>query len=561
MLSKYSLLVILTFILAIFLRTYKLDRVPIELSGDEIDVGLQANSILRTGRDYYGNLLPVMFKSFAEYRLPIYIYSTVPFIAIFGLTELGVRLPSVFFGILSLAAFFLIVRDLFGRRLGLISLILLTISPWHIQFSRWDNDNIGVLVFSLFGLYFLLKSRTTPKLLPIAAAINALGIYSYAIAILFIPLLFLTAISVYWKSIKQIKPATIASACIIALILLIPFIGQLTRGSPSERFSKISLFRDQSLLHDLITRRSQSISPLTRFFRNKLTLYGEEIIHNYLKSFSTDFLLFEGDPILRHSVGGMGELYLFEAITIVLGFGVIAKQLVTTSTVKPPYYLLLGWLLIAPVASALTKDGGNHAGRLIVLLPPLAIISAMGINQLFTSKHKTPVKLAIIIVCLLGTYNISKYLFRYYVEWPRESWRFWQSGFKESMLYLKKHDSETNRIYINNTYEPSLPRFLFWYNYDPGLFQKQFTSYEMKSDIVPGFKGFNIGDKYYFGIVEKIVKDQGFIELLKPGDIYVASARDEIGTGDWINSPTKDVRILKTVLNPSAQPIFYILSR
>ena len=82
-------------ILAVFLRVWKVDKVPVSLFGDELDVGYQAYSILKTGRDYNGNFMPLHFQSMAEWRTPLYLYSCVPTVFIFGISPLGVRLPAI----------------------------------------------------------------------------------------------------------------------------------------------------------------------------------------------------------------------------------------------------------------------------------------------------------------------------------------------------------------------------------------------------------------------------------------------------------------------------------
>src|SRR3990172_10493689 len=98
-------------LVASFLRLYKLSVNPVALFGDEFDVGYQAYSVLTTGRDYYGNFMPIHFHSLAEWRTPLYLYSAVPTVAIFGITPLGVRLPAAIFGILSVYIMFLFVRQ------------------------------------------------------------------------------------------------------------------------------------------------------------------------------------------------------------------------------------------------------------------------------------------------------------------------------------------------------------------------------------------------------------------------------------------------------------------
>lgn len=94
--TKKKLLIFIIFAGAIIIRLIKLDAVPIELFGDELDAGYQAYSIFKTGRDIRGYKFPIYFHSLSESKAPLYLYSAVPFVAIFGLNEMGVRLPSVF---------------------------------------------------------------------------------------------------------------------------------------------------------------------------------------------------------------------------------------------------------------------------------------------------------------------------------------------------------------------------------------------------------------------------------------------------------------------------------
>src|SRR3990172_9749552 len=115
------LIVIVAFAIGAFLRLWQLRGVPISLFGDELDVGLQANSILTTGKDYCGSKFPVMFHSFAEYRLPMELYLAAPFIKAFGLNELGVRGPAVLMGLLSILSFYFLAKELLGKRIAVIS--------------------------------------------------------------------------------------------------------------------------------------------------------------------------------------------------------------------------------------------------------------------------------------------------------------------------------------------------------------------------------------------------------------------------------------------------------
>src|SRR5512141_1077338 len=86
---------------AVFLRFYQLGSIPASPDWDEAALGYNAYSILKTGRDEYGKFLPLVFRSFDDYKPPLYIYLTVPMVALFGLNVFAVRLSSVLLGTLT----------------------------------------------------------------------------------------------------------------------------------------------------------------------------------------------------------------------------------------------------------------------------------------------------------------------------------------------------------------------------------------------------------------------------------------------------------------------------
>src|SRR5262245_10036445 len=61
------------FVLALLLRAWALDLSPPSLDPDEVSIGYNAWSIWRTGRDEYGQPLPLSFRAFGEYKRPAYI--------------------------------------------------------------------------------------------------------------------------------------------------------------------------------------------------------------------------------------------------------------------------------------------------------------------------------------------------------------------------------------------------------------------------------------------------------------------------------------------------------
>src|SRR3989344_3038162 len=97
---KYKILIAII-IFAAFLRFYKLGSFPVSLYWDEAANGYNAYSIVKTKSDEYGTKLPLLFKSFNDYKLPGYIYTDAIVVKLLGLSEFSVRLPSALFGTLT----------------------------------------------------------------------------------------------------------------------------------------------------------------------------------------------------------------------------------------------------------------------------------------------------------------------------------------------------------------------------------------------------------------------------------------------------------------------------
>ena len=90
---KTKLILLIIFIFSLLIRLSYCQTIP--LLWDEAALGYNAYSIIQTGRDEYGQFLPLIFKSFGDYKPGFYVYLTIPFIKIFGLNEISVRFPSI----------------------------------------------------------------------------------------------------------------------------------------------------------------------------------------------------------------------------------------------------------------------------------------------------------------------------------------------------------------------------------------------------------------------------------------------------------------------------------
>ena len=552
--NKTKTIIILAAILflASFLRLYQLNSLPISLVGDEIDAGYQAWSLGTTGRDYTGHLLPTLLKSVSEWRTPLLPYVLAPVLAVFGPSTLSVRLPVALMGVLNILLLYLLFQKLFPKykHFGLYAAFFLAISPWHIHFSRIAFDSTLLLNLYLFSTILILDSKFALSL-----PFLILTFYTYPTANIFTPLFILAAILILRPKINFKKNIFLY---FLSLVLIFPVIFNFLTGSAGDRFGGISIFADQKLTDSIIITRTESWvigNKLESFFHNKPIVYLTTFANQYVSAFSSSFLFVNGDPDFSHSVGGFGEFYLLFAPLFLIGFYSIITRLS-----DPKARLLMAWILLAPIASALTQEGDSHAIRLIILLPPLIILFALAMVDINAFITRTRLKLffnvSFILLCLI---SLIFYWHRYSDHYRYLSARNWQYGYEQTFKSLSSLGDTGHNIFINNTYEPSLLKYLFYSKYPPAKFQKEFTGDQTQTAIIPGFDGFRLGGHLYFGAIQSGVS---LVDFLQSGDIYVAAQLKEIpGDQDWSTNPPSGLKVIEKTNDVFGNPLFTVVEK
>ena len=539
-------------ILAIFLRFFGLDKFPPSLFSDEVDLGYQAYSLLKTGKDYNGNLLPISFQSFADFRAPLYIYTVVPLVAILGLNEWAVRLPAAFFGILAVYGIYFLVRTLgFGAWVGMISSFLLAISPWHLQYSRVGFEVTLMLSLLILGTACFISGLKNRSLLLISTVLFALTLYSYSTAKLFVPIFVIGLIIIFAKELFKLSLKFKILLIFFFLLIATPMISDTIIGKGLFRFSYTSIFADSTIPKEIDILRGidskketvelgQKSNLISKFSHNKIFSLGEVFLKNYLSAFSTNFLFINGDHIGRHSVGKMGEFYLVEIITFLAGVFWLVKF---GKGIQKK--LFASWLLLAPIPSSLTVGGGDHATRLILMLPPLIMISALGFYNLWSYLWRENFKKALFVLLIIFfTVNLYFYFHQYYIHHPIEQERLWHYGFKQAILKTENLQPDYEKILFTPTTEPPLIFVLFWTRYDPLQFQG---------------KGFveNLG-KYSFLPLGSDLNAEDLERSLDKNTLVVANRKD-VGV-DLRREKIEGVKPLDIIKYPSGEVAFYILT-
>lgn len=486
-----TILLALILLIAIVLRFWELGSVPVSPDWDEAALGYNAYSIIHTGRDEYGEFLPIVLRSFDDYKPAFYMYLTIPFILLFDLSVVSVRLPSAVMGVVTVAAVYFLVKELFRDRhfkvinseihteyLALLAAFLLAISPWHLQFSRVAFEtNVG-LGFNVLMALFFLKGLRSPNYLSLSAISGALSIYTYQSEKVFTPLLLLSLVVIYWKELIKIGRKKLILTVLIGSIVIAPMAYvTLTNTEALARARGVSIFSDKTtLLKSNIKRlvrdreRNDSIGLL---FDNRRVVYGQTIAANYLSHFDPVWLFIKGDyDINRHHAPHMGLEYLVFLPFLLVGiyqvlFGVFDKKI---------KLLLFCWLLLAPIPASITT-GVPHAVRTLNFLPTIQIFIGFGLlaAYLFVKKYFVVRSMYyvffILITCyiLLAAANFVYYLNQYFVQQNYYHSLDWQYGYKELITYLRPIQNKYTKIIVSNRGELSQSYifFLFYTKYDP----------------------------------------------------------------------------------------------
>lgn len=431
MINKILLLIT---VLAFTLRVVNYQYPP--LLWDEASIGYNAYSLLQTGMDEHGQTFPIIFKSFGDYKPGFYIYLTIPFVALFGLTELSVRLPSIILGsLLPLLLYLLIVRvDPKNTKTALIAALLLAINPCNIHFSRgaWETN---ILVFEiLLASYLFIKNK-----LIYSAIIFGISLYTYQASKLLVPFMVLNLF--LYKKIFPLKFIYILG------LFFIPVVYGMLFGADSNRLKVMNLFaytRPQIETKTIITESNTTDYQL---FYSQPIFASRNFILRYFNFFSTKFLLFDGDwSTARHSAPYVGVLLFPTFFLFIYGLTI------ALSRYRANLFFLV-WLLFAPIPSALSLDI-IQAVRGLNLSIPIIYFAALGLSAIKNKKH-----ILIIIACYFVAFiYYSDLYFNHLTSIKAE-----QSlvGYKQAIEYVN-NNKDQRQVIITNFYGQAYIYYLFY---------------------------------------------------------------------------------------------------
>jgi 4-amino-4-deoxy-L-arabinose transferase-like glycosyltransferase len=272
----------LILVLSFYLRLHHLGSRP--LYGDEpfftVEIATRSLSQITTT-----NLGSTLYPLLVHFLLPL------------GKTETMARLPAALFGLFSVLAIFLLAKQIFGKKEGLIAALFSSISTYLIFFSQQARGYTGLLLFSVLSLYFFWRALNEGKthLWLLYTLSTVIGIYFHLILILVIPIhAFFVALLMFHKWAQKKKKREIAFSqrtfwgvvlSIFFILLLTYFLCLPVSKTPGQHtlffnlnkgFSnilRIEIFRDPIQLMSMVTKRFLAYERWPFFFFIQLALF------------------------------------------------------------------------------------------------------------------------------------------------------------------------------------------------------------------------------------------------------------------------------------------------
>jgi 4-amino-4-deoxy-L-arabinose transferase-like glycosyltransferase len=464
-LSRNTILLSLLLIISFLIRFYRIDTYP-ALNPDEAALGYNAYSLLLTGRDEHGASWPLHFKSFGDYKPGGYVYLDLPFIALFGLNTLAVRLPNLILSLLSIFFFYRLVLLLSANRsLSLMSAAVLAFSPWHIHFSRGAWESNAALSLILIGSYFFFSYLKKPTLrsLLLFVLLFSLSLSVYHSARLIAPLLVLGYILFNLKPLFKHIPHLLAGL-FLGLLISVPILISFLTSGGSARFGGVGLTADpgpRSRSEELLNHHQSSLTITDRILHNYRFEYTLAWASHYLSHFDLNFLFLLGDEVPRSKVPFVGQFLIIGLPLLVVGCFSLAKY-------SGLSLFIIIWTIAAPLASSLTFQTPSSL-RALPLVIPLSLLIALGLYRLWPSFSK----LFRLVFIVFFSFNFIFYLDAYFVHYQRRFPFSWNMGTKELVAYLAPNLNRYNHIYITNVYDQPYILYLFFSRYSPSRLQSQ----------------------------------------------------------------------------------------
>ena len=422
-LLKENYILIAIIILAILLRFWALDSIPILTHDEGKDTGLFPEMVLNGKlKDYFG-----FYQGMNNF---FFVFSSIPHLFVDN-SILKARLFSAFFGVLSVILIHHVIKRAYSEKEALISAFFLATYHVHLHFSRSEFLNIfdsfyGIVILAAIYYFHKFKSLKTNILLALTLGFG-LHFYSGIRALTALTLLFYFLYTILKVPFK--KNIIYLTSFIVFFTIAIGPMAIVYKNRPSEALAKGNT--------EIVFYKTKDLK----------TIVGD-ISNNYIKSLSA----YISEPIEHHyKYGGPFLVFPFSALFVV---GLIVCILKMSKSLNG--FMLLTLFGIPFFNSAILYNL-NNAHRLMTVVPFISIIMSLGTYYIVSKiKYLSHIASWIFILTTLSAffiYNINIYFYKNVWENALfiNEFRAW-----EAQKLVNREDVKTTLIlFVGNSLMPS----------------------------------------------------------------------------------------------------------
>ena len=476
--NKYIIILSIILLIGFGIRIIGIADYPNALNVDEASAGYDAYSILTTGHDRNGNFLPVYFVAWGSGQSVLLSYLMIPFISLFGLSTLSIRLPMAIISCISLVVFYLLLKEISNKKMALIGLAFFAFFPWHILKSRWALDCNLFPDFILFFIYFLVKGLNSKKKIYyyLSFVIAGLSAYTYGTSFFFLPL-FIIPLLIYLTYKKEITIKQSIISLLIVFIITLPlilFVIINTFNLPQINLPFMTIPR-------LSANRYEQVTSI--FSGNFL----ENSISNFINALKVLFLQY--DELDWNALYGFGTTYIFSTFFCIIGL--LASFIKKNKQTEIKYSYIFSICLI--ISILLTFVCEPNINRLNIIFIPIIYFTVLGI-YLIVCNCKKIMSILIIFIYLI---SFSAFIPTYFQQdW--DNYFTFENNLEEVVQYISTLNKE--KIYITNKIKEPYIYVLFYSKYPS---QEFFNTVEYYNPNV-GLRQVKHFGNYYFGNIKEI---------------------------------------------------------
>ncbi|MEK7526378.1 MAG: glycosyltransferase family 39 protein [Patescibacteria group bacterium] len=543
--KNWPIIVILA--IAFILRIVGLQSYPAGFTPDEASFGYDAYSILKTGKDQWGNSLPLTFKSFGDNKLPLYTYLTIPSVFVFGLSEFAVRLPNAMLSSLAILVTYLLVKELFGsKKYAYLASFLLAVSPWHVFMSRGAFEaNLTTFLLPL-GILFFYKGLKNQKYLYLSALVFGLNLFSYHSARLITPLIVGFLVFISLKNFVSLKKY-VFSGVVFGIFCAFALTNILSGGA--SRVSTAGIFNATEGANSISQSRYDAIlgginPQLAIIFGNKFNYFSDTFIKNYISYFSPQFLFSEGAREGTYGmVPGIGLMYIFE-IVFLFGFILFLGKKNKNRNI----WLLVFWILVSAIPASMAKGPGHAANRVAIMMPAIQIASAMGGVYLYEKLRPKYRSVAGGMCFCLFAISFIFFLEKYLITQPMRGAKAMIYGTKQVVEFVSAtaKKGKYDNIYISKKMSEPHIYFAFYNQMNPRVIQNDSKNWNF---VEQGFSWVDQMGRYKLnGYTFKSI--DGKNEVGSPGFNLFVGPREDF---------SENIQPLKVIKYPNGEDAYLIV--